>query len=80
MSGWTTAGRVVVAAAVALVVAGCGNQPVTTPGKASGVSTELSPSPMFDRGVLARVPDDCRLVEMVGAPDDRYRRMRPLAM
>jgi hypothetical protein len=41
-----------------------------TAGQASGAPTEPSPSPTFDRSVLASVPDDCRLVEMVGAPDD----------
>lgn len=70
MIGWAFVGRVVVAAVVALATASCGSQPATSAARASGVPTERSQSPTPDRGVLARVPDDCRLVEMVGAPDD----------
>jgi hypothetical protein len=68
--GRTHVGRAAVAAVVALVVGGCGGQPVTTERQPSEHPAAVSPSLTFDRDVLAGVPDDCRLVETVGAPDD----------
>ncbi len=53
-----------------MVVAGCGGAPGRVARRPSGDAGSVSARAAFEGDLLAGVPDDCRLVEAVGAPDD----------
>lgn len=69
--GLSVSGRVgvewVAALLAMVVIAGCAGQAREVAQRSDGVSSQASP---MMRDLLAGVPDDCRLVEPVGAPDD----------
>lgn len=70
MFGRSGVRQFVVLAVAAMVVASCGGAAGEVARRPSGDSGSVSARVAFEGDLLAGVPDDCRLVEAVGAPDD----------